>query len=67
MIASFLGACTQWISALIIGVSTGVLYTYIGIFTALVIFPIAYSVMTQKHLHKLKLATYIPEPPLDKT
>ena len=50
MIASLIKACVQWISALIIVKSSvGTFITYLGVFSLIIILPLAISVMRHKH------------------
>ncbi|MBP9759302.1 MFS transporter [Candidatus Dojkabacteria bacterium] len=50
MISSFVGASVQWLSAyVIVRESVGNFYTYLGIFSLIVILPLAISVTHHKH------------------
>lgn len=50
MISSLFRAIIQWISAyVIIKESVGSFYTYLGIFSLVIILPLAISVMNHKH------------------
>lgn len=49
MIASFVGAVVQWISAPIVAAqSVGVFYSYLGIFTLVILIPLTWSVFRQQ-------------------
>lgn len=50
MIASFMRALIQWVSAfVIVNQSVGSFYTYLGIFSLVIIFPLSLSLIKQKH------------------
>lgn len=56
MLASTFGAIVQWISvAVVVGQGVGQYYTYLGIFSLLVILPLAYSLTTHKHKQQVDL------------
>jgi MFS family permease len=55
MVASTIGAIVQWISApIILAQSVGSFYTYLGVFSLVLIFPLALSVM--RHKHKISIS-----------
>ena len=57
MLASIFGTIVQWLSiTVILKQSVGSYYSYLGVFSLLIILPLAYSLMRQKHVYEQKNA-----------